>query len=304
MSSPDDSSSSSSSRVYRGLINRVEDQVVESIDGFLLSNPHCRKLDGGRDIKVVIRADWDRSTTKQVALLSGGGDGHAPSHAGYVGRGMLTCAVSGEVFASPSVQAVLAGIRAIGRPNTSEQSTPAPGVLLIVKSYTGDRLNFGIALSRGMHDNIPVEMVIVGDDVTLPRSKGVTGRRGLAGTVLVHKIAGYAASQGLTLKEVTARAEEVARNIVTIGVATAACNVPGAEVQEARLPQGKMEIGMVREGDHTGEGKRAIHLCKSHPPFVFLFSFCFLFLPSRVFTMRPARVSSLSSPLLLLSIVS
>ena len=239
------SSSSSSSTIYRGLINSTSGQVVESIDGFLLAHPHCCKLDGGRDIKVVVRGDWDRSSTADVALLSGGGDGHAPSHSGFVGSAMLTCAVSGEVFASPSVKAVLAGIRAIGRAATKDEPN-VPGVLLIVKSYTGDRLNFGIALSQAQVEGIPVEMVIVGDDVALPRSKGVTGRRGLAGTVLVHKIAGYAASQHMSLHEVAAKAEQVARNIVTLGVATAACNVPGANVHEARLPLGKMEIGMVR----------------------------------------------------------
>ena len=236
------------------------------------SNPHCTKLDGGRDIKVILRADWDRSTASTVALLSGGGDGHAPAHSGFVGEGMLTAAVSGEVFASPSVKAILAAIRAIGRSSaavsdasastssSSSSSAPAataPGVCLIVKSYTGDLLNFGIALTQARLDGIPVQMVRVGDDVTLPRSKGITGRRGIAGTVIVHKIAGFAAQQGKSLEEVVALAEAAAQNLVSIGVATRACSVPGAPLDSARLVAGQMELGM---GIHNEAGMHQMDL--------------------------------------------
>ena len=112
--------------------------VTEALDGLLLANPkgQLARLDGYPSIKVILRADWER---KKVAIVSGGGAGHEPSHAGFVGRGMLTAAVAGEIFASPSVEAVLAAIRAV---------TGAPGCLLVVKNYTGDRLNFGLAAER------------------------------------------------------------------------------------------------------------------------------------------------------------
>lgn len=232
--------------VYRGFINQIDSQVVESIDGFLLLHPHCTRLDGGNDIKVVMRNDWKADSAEQVALISGGGDGHAPSHAGFVGAGMLTAAVSGQVFASPSVKAVLAGIRAVARPSAA--SAASPGALLIVKNYTGDRLSFGLAMSKALLEGIPVEMVIVADDVTLPRSKGVTGRRGIAGTVLVHKIAGFAAAQGKSLAEVARLADEAACTIVSIGIATTHCNVPGNVSDPARLPPGMMELGVSCSG--------------------------------------------------------
>jgi len=155
---------------------------------------------------------------------------------------MLTAAVSGQVFASPSVKAVLAGIRAVARP--SAPAGASPGALLIVKNYTGDRLSFGLAMSKAVLEGIPVEMVIVADDVTLPRSKGVTGRRGIAGTVLVHKIAGAAAAQGKTLAEVARLAEAAASSIVSIGIATTHCNVPGNVSDPSRLPAGMMELGV------------------------------------------------------------
>ena len=115
----------------------------------------------------------------QVTLLSGGGSGHEPAHAGYVGPGMLTAAVAGAVFASPPPGSILAALRAI-------QS--AGGTLMIVKNYTGDRLNFGIALERARAEGVRVGMVIVGEDTALPSEGKLAGRRGLCGTILVHKV--------------------------------------------------------------------------------------------------------------------
>ena len=138
-------------------INERESIVTEAIDAEVtLSNGKLARLDGFPAIKVVVRTDWDRS---KVALVSGGGAGHEPSHVGFVGDGMLTAAVCGEIFASPSVDAVLAGILAV---------TGAPGCLLIVKNYTGDRLNFGLAAEKARAMGLDVEMVIVGDDVAIP----------------------------------------------------------------------------------------------------------------------------------------
>ena len=127
---------------------------------------------------VLARADYAAINSKQVVLISGGGSGHEPAHAGFVGEGMLTGAVLGGVFASPSSSAVLSAIMALAG---------EPGCLLIVKNYTGDRLNFGIAMEKARTAGIQCEMCIVGDDCALPKDKGITGRRGIAGTLFVHK---------------------------------------------------------------------------------------------------------------------
>ena len=135
-------------------INAKENLVIEAIDGMLKhSGGQLARLDGYPHIKVVVRNDWDKN---HVALISGGGSGHEPSHAGFVGKGMLTAAICGEVFASPSVDAVLAGILAVTGPK---------GCLLIVKNYTGDRLNFGLAAERARALGLKVNMVIVDDDI-------------------------------------------------------------------------------------------------------------------------------------------
>ena len=135
-------------------INAKEDMVTEAIDGTITaSGGTLTRLDGYPHIRVVVRADWDKS---KVALVTGGGSGHEPAHAGFIGKGMLTAAVCGDVFASPSADAVLAGILAV---------TGHSGCLLIVKNYTGDRLNFGLAAERARAFGHKVSMVIVDDDI-------------------------------------------------------------------------------------------------------------------------------------------
>ena len=135
-------------------MNSKEDIVNEAVDGLIAcSGGRLARLDGYPHIRAVVRTDWDRS---KVALVSGGGSGHEPSHAGFLGQGMLTAAICGDVFASPSVDAVLAGILAVTGP---------AGCLLIVKNYTGDRLNFGLAAERARAFGLNVSMVIVDDDV-------------------------------------------------------------------------------------------------------------------------------------------
>ncbi len=129
----------------------------------------------------MIRSKLPKRSLRKVALISGGGSGHEPAHAGYVGTGMLTAAVAGDVFTSPSTDAVLAAIR--------ETAGPA-GAVLIVKNYTGDRLNFGLAAEMARAEGIPTEVVLVADDVALHATVERERRRGIAGTVLVHKIAG------------------------------------------------------------------------------------------------------------------
>ncbi|MCB4771653.1 dihydroxyacetone kinase subunit DhaK [Ancylobacter sp. Lp-2] len=215
--------------------NRREAIVTEALDGLIRTTPPGRlaRLDTYPDIKVVLRADWDRS---KVAVVSGGGAGHEPSHAGFVGRGMLTAAVSGEIFASPSVEAVLTAIRAV---------TGAPGCLLVVKNYTGDRLNFGLAAERARAEGFKVEVVIVADDIALP---DLPQPRGIAGTLFVHKIAGHHAEAGADLASVAAAAKAAAHDIASLGVSFSSCSIPGQNFTE-RLGEAEGELGLGIHGE-------------------------------------------------------
>ena len=215
-------------------INSKETLVTEAIDGALrTAGGRLARLDGYPHIKVVVRTDWDKS---KVALVSGGGSGHEPSHAGFVGQGMLTAAVCGEVFASPSVDAVLAGILAV---------TGKAGCLVIVKNYTGDRLNFGLAVERARAFGRKVNMVIVDDDVALP---DLPQARGVAGTLFVHKIAGALADQGADLETVTDAAQRVISGAVSIGMSLDTCTIPGSP-KEDRIGPGMAELGLGIHGE-------------------------------------------------------
>ncbi|MFB2551844.1 dihydroxyacetone kinase subunit DhaK [Ensifer soli] len=215
--------------------NRRETIVVEALEGVLKTAGPGRlaRLDGFPAIKVILRADLDRD---KVAIVSGGGAGHEPSHAGFVGRGLLTAAVSGEIFASPSVDAVLAAIRAVTGPK---------GTLLVVKNYTGDRLNFGLAAEKARAEGYDVEMVIVGDDIALP---DLAQPRGVAGTLFVHKIAGHLAESGADLATVAAAARAAAGDIVSLGVSLSTCSIPG-QAHEARLGENEGELGLGIHGE-------------------------------------------------------
>lgn len=215
-------------------INAKDSLVTDAVDGLLeTSGGALVRLDGYPHIKVVTRADWDKS---KVALISGGGSGHEPAHAGFVGAGMLTAAVCGEVFASPSVDAVLAGILAV----TGEQ-----GCLLIVKNYTGDRLNFGLAAERARAFGLKVSMVVVDDDIALPH---LPQPRGVAGTLFVHKIAGDLAEGGAGLDAVTEAARVTIENMASIGMSLDTCTVPGS-AKEDRIAVGKAELGLGIHGE-------------------------------------------------------
>ncbi len=215
-------------------INEKENIVTDAIEGIInVSGGNLARLDGFPHIKVVVRADWDKT---KVALVSGGGSGHEPSHAGFVGKGMLTAAVCGDIFASPSVDAVLAGILAVTGP---------AGCLLIVKNYTGDRLNFGLAAERARAFGLKVSMVIVDDDIALPE---LAQPRGLAGTLLVHKIAGATAENGDSLDQVTIAADRVIAGTKSIGMSLSTCTVPGSP-KEDRIPLGKAELGLGIHGE-------------------------------------------------------
>ncbi|WP_416355053.1 dihydroxyacetone kinase subunit DhaK [Aureimonas phyllosphaerae] len=220
------------------LINEPLAVVDEMLEGLCLAHPGLALLEGER---VLVRADLAAFRARgHVALVSGGGSGHEPAHAGYVGEGLLTAAVCGDVFTSPSTDAVLATIRAVGG---------AAGVLLIVKNYTGDRLNFGLAAEIARGEGIPVEMVVVADDVALAASTQTAGRRGIAGTVLVHKVAGARAAEGASLEEVKAAAETVIAGLGSMGVALTACTVPAAGKPGFELGEREVELGLGIHGE-------------------------------------------------------
>ena len=219
-------------------INDRSSIVTEALDlEVMLAGGALARLDGYPAIKVVLRADWDKS---EVAIVSGGGAGHEPAHAGFVGDGLLTAAVCGEIFASPSVDAVLAGILAV---------TGAAGCLLIVKNYTGDRLNFGLAAEKARALGLAVEMVIVADDIAIadaPRPRGV------AGTLFVHKVAGHAARAGATLTEVKAAAERAAKSVRSLGMSFTSCTIPG-QISENRIGPHELELGLGIHGEPGAE---------------------------------------------------
>ncbi|MEM7208275.1 MAG: dihydroxyacetone kinase subunit DhaK [Pseudomonadota bacterium] len=215
-------------------INAKEHVVTEAIDGLVAaSSGKLARLDGYPHIRVVVRNDWDKS---KVALVSGGGSGHEPAHSGFVGEGMLTAAVCGDVFASPSVDAVLAGILAVTGPK---------GCLLIVKNYTGDRLNFGLAAERARAFGLNVEVVIVDDDIALP---DLPQARGIAGTLFVHKISGALAEQGADLDTVATAAKKVIADTKSIGMSLDTCTVPGSP-KDDRIPGGMAELGLGIHGE-------------------------------------------------------
>ena len=223
----------------RQFIDRRESLVVDAIDGLLRSSGGARlaRLDGYPGIKVVLRTD---ARPNRVAIVAGGGSGHEPAHAGFVGKGLLTAAVCGEVFASPSVDAVFAAIMAVTGPGKRD-----PGCLVILKNYTGDRLNFGLAVERARALGRRVEVVIVRDDIALP---DLPQPRGIAGVMFVEKIAGHYAEKGADLATVAAMARKAADGLVSLGLSLSSCTLPGVG-REDRVPAGKAELGLGLHGE-------------------------------------------------------
>jgi dihydroxyacetone kinase len=219
------------------LINSPETVVEDMLQGLVAIYPNLARL---AQHPVLLRADAGEIRDSQVQLISGGGSGHEPAHAGYIGAGMLSAAVAGEVFTSPPSASVLAAIKAVAG---------KPGVLLIVKNYTGDRLNFGVAAEIARADGTPIETVLVSDDVALAPTEDRAAGRGLAGTVLVHKIAGAAAAAGKTLAEVAAVARQAARNIATMGLSLSAGTIPALGKQSYLLADDEVEFGLGIHGE-------------------------------------------------------
>lgn len=219
--------------------NHPDNLVSELLEGLAMSA--AITLSDHRDARIIMRSDWhpEREGREQVAVISGGGSGHEPAHAGFVGRGMLTAAVAGDVFASPGVEAILAGIRAC---------CGAAGCLLIIKNYTGDRLNFGLAAERAREEGFQVATIIVADDVALPDTPQP---RGLAGTLLVYKMAGYRADCGDELEAVHKAASDMAARVRSMGMALSSATLPGQEASSRQTP----ELGL---GIHNEPGVRQI----------------------------------------------
>ncbi len=226
------------------IINKVENCEVEMIQGMCKAYPKIvRKLDCGN---VVVRTN---KKVGKVALISGGGSGHEPTHGGFVGEGMLDCAVAGAVYTSPTVDMIYEGIKEIATDK---------GVLMVVKNYTGDVMNFEMAAEMAEGEGIKTAEVVTNDDVAVQDSLYTTGRRGVAGTVFVHKCAGAAAEAGKSLDEVKAVAEKVIANVRTMGMALTPSTVPAAGKPGFELGDDEIEIGIGIHGEPgTHKGKLA-----------------------------------------------
>ena len=217
------------------LINKVDDVEREMIEGLAKEAPDkLRKLPEGN---IIVRKAKKEG---KVALVSGGGSGHEPAHGGYVGSGMLDCAVAGSVFTSPTPDQIYEGIKAV--------ATDC-GVLAVVKNYTGDILNFEMAIDMAKDEGVNADYVVVNDDVAVKDSLYTTGRRGVAGTIFVHKIAGARAEEGASLAEVKACAEHVIKNVRSMGMAIAPCTVPAAGKHGFTLADDEVEIGIGIHGE-------------------------------------------------------
>ncbi|OMF32682.1 dihydroxyacetone kinase subunit DhaK [Paenibacillus sp. FSL H8-0259] len=218
------------------IINAPEDVVVQMIEGMVLAHPEL--LEWNRKYKIITRKELNPD---KVTLISGGGSGHEPAHGGYVGKGMLDAAVCGDVFASPSTIQVY---------NAITKTASSQGTLLIIKNYSGDCMNFDAAAEMAFEDDdITVEKVYVNDDVSVADDASTAGRRGVAGTVFVHKIAGAAAERGDTLPEVKAIAEKTVRNVRSIGFALTPCTVPAKGSPTFALGEDEIEFGVGIHGE-------------------------------------------------------
>lgn len=223
------------------IINDPHDVVPEMVDGMTRSYPqYIEKIEGA---EAVVRAD-KASMKDRVGIISGGGSGHEPTHAGFVGEGMLSAAVCGQVFTSPTPDQIYATIKAVNQ---------GKGVFMVVKNYSGDVMNFDMAKDLASMDNIPVKSIVVDDDIAVENSLYTQGRRGVAGTIFMHKILGAAAEQGSSLDEIEALAKKVLPNIKTIAVALSAATNPEVGKPGFILKEDEIEYGV---GIHSEPGYR------------------------------------------------
>lgn len=217
------------------IINEPQNIIEEMLEGMVKSYPTLvHRVD---DSRVIAK---NQTNNVQVGLVSGGGSGHEPAHAGFVGDGMLSAAVLGDVFTSPTPDQIERAI---------EATNQGKGVLLIVKNYTGDILNFEMAKDLAEMNNIPTEIVVVDDDIAVEDSTYTAGKRGVAGTVLVHKILGDAARNGASLTELKELGEKVVQATKTIGVALSAATVPEVGKPGFTLAEDEIEFGVGIHGE-------------------------------------------------------
>ena len=217
------------------LINKTEDIVSEMLEGMLAAHDELiEKVDG---FSILKRKDLSK---EKVRLISGGGSGHEPSHGGFVGEGMLDAAIAGEVFTSPTVDQVYRAI---------EEVAGESGCLLIIKNYSGDIMNFEMAREMAEINNLKVDQVVVNDDVAVEDSLYTTGRRGIAGTIFIHKIAGALAESGASLEEVKRVAEKVITNVKSMSLALDSCIVPAHGKKNFNLAEDEIEMGVGIHGE-------------------------------------------------------
>lgn len=217
------------------IINKPDNVVDEMVHGIAKASPE--KLQILEDSTIVARKNF---TDGKVGLISGGGSGHEPSHAGYVGEGMLDCAVCGEVFTSPTPDQVLKAI---------EASNTGAGVFMVVKNYTGDVMNFEMAKDMAEMNDIKVDYIVVNDDVAVEDSLYTAGRRGVAGTVFFHKILGAMAEEGKSLDEMKEKAEHLKASVRSMGMAIKPCVNPTSGEASFELGDKEMEIGIGIHGE-------------------------------------------------------
>ncbi|MGH1287643.1 dihydroxyacetone kinase subunit DhaK [Bacillus toyonensis] len=216
------------------IINKPETLVMEMCNGMIMAHPELELL---KKYKVIKKKEMNEN---KVTLISGGGSGHEPAHAGLVGKGMLDAAVCGDVFASPSQIQVYQAIK---------ETASKKGTLLIIKNYSGDIMNFKNGAHLATEDGIEVDYVKVDDDIAVEDSLYTVGRRGVAGVIFVHKIAGAAAEAGMDLGAVKAVAEKAAANVRTIGLALTSCTVPASGSPTFTLAEDEMEYGVGIHGE-------------------------------------------------------
>ncbi|MFT8870101.1 dihydroxyacetone kinase subunit DhaK [Liquorilactobacillus nagelii] len=223
------------------IINDPQDVVAEMVDGMVRAYPQLVKKIP--ETFAMVRSD-QASMKDKVGIVSGGGSGHEPTHAGFVGKGMLSAAVAGQVFTSPTPDQIYAAIKAV---NTGK------GVFLVIKNYSGDVMNFDMAKDMAEMDDIPVKSIVVDDDIAVENSLYTQGKRGVAGTVLMHKVLGAAADQGASLDDLEQLAQQVLPHINTIAVALSAATVPEVGKPGFELAEDEIEYGV---GIHSEPGYR------------------------------------------------
>ena len=216
------------------IINNPNDVVKEALEGMQMA--YKDKLEYVPGFELIVR----KNLKNKVGIISGGGSGHEPLHAGYVGEGMLDAAVAGNIFSSPSPDRISEAIERVDK---------GEGVLLVIKNYSGDIMNFGLSKDMAEADDKKVATVIVKDDVAVEDGTYSTGRRGIAGTVFVHKIAGAMAEKGATLEEVERAANKAIANIRSMGMAMSACTLPAVGKPGFVLADDEMEVGMGIHGE-------------------------------------------------------